>query len=156
MNWRKLLTSVLIIVTIILFVVATRQHDSNLALKSKLGTAYEEKIESFRNYVEDLQSATDSGDMISANHFYSETKSFPIKNDNLIKLLDQVNNQIDDSNEDGSMSASERKSLSENLNKLQLTLLDIIAYAEDDSMTWYKVIQPDDDGIQTIIDKRLK
>lgn len=155
MNWRKVLTVVLIITTIILFVVTTRQHDTNLALKEQLGTEYAEKVHSFRNYVEDLQSATDSGDTISTNHFYSEIKAFPVKNDQLIVLLNDINEQLDAIAEESVATAAERKKLSSNLNKLQLTLLDIIAYAKNDSMTWYTIINTKDAGLQKAINHKL-
>lgn len=140
MKWKKALTTVLIIATVILFVITVRQHDKNTALKEQLGTQYSEKVASFSNYIQDIQSANDSGDSISANHYYADVMAFPIKNEKLNAEMMAIYEELDNL-KDGKVSTSkEQKQLSEDLNALQLNLIKLKDYSKDDPMVWYDMI----------------
>lgn len=156
MNWKKALTTVLIITTVILFVISVRQHDTNTALKKQLGTQYAEKVDSFTKYAQDIQSANDSGELISSNHFYSEVSTFPIKNEQLKTEMVAIYEELANL-EDGKISTSkELKQLSEDLNALQLNLIDIKEYANDSPMKWYNMLHSDSEKLDQKIDNFYK
>lgn len=140
MNWKKALTTILIIATVVLFVIATRQNDTNTELKMQLGVQYEQKVQNFRNYVQDIQSANDSGETLSTNHFYSEMTSFPIQNEHLTAQMNDLYDELDDFSNGKAIPSEQRKQLSDDLNALQLNLMAIIAIPSDDPMDWYTLV----------------
>lgn len=156
MNWKKALTTVLIVATVTLFVIVVRQHDANIALKQQLGTQYAEKVKNFTNYIQDIQSASDSGESISANHYYSEVSAFPIKTDSLKAEMMAIYDELDNL-KDGKVSTSkERKQLSEDLNTLQLNLIKITNYSKGDSMKWYDMLHGDREEVDQTINAFYK
>ncbi|MBQ0138448.1 MAG: hypothetical protein KBT36_04055 [Kurthia sp.] len=156
MNWRKILTTILIIATVILFVVTVRQHDKTVDLQQQLGVQYSQKVQNFRNYVQDIQSANDTGDSISTNHYYSEINSFPIANKELNLQMNEIYDELDKIADGKSISSENRRKLSEDLNKLQLTLNEIIKFSENDSMTWYQMVNDEDSKVQQKITNHYK
>lgn len=152
MNWRKILFALLVVITVTLFVITVRQHDTTVGLKEEIGVQYTEKVQNFRTYIQDIQSALDSGESISLNHYYSEVKSFPIKNEHVTAHMNRILEQLEDSSNGKNMTSEERKKLSVELNELQRNLIIIIDYSEDDSLTWYDMGMNEDSKVQAEID----
>lgn len=156
MQWRKILTTILIVATVTLFVITVRQHDTNSDLKKDLGIQYAQKVQSFRVYVQDLQSANDTGDSISINNYYAESNSFPIKTRGLTDHMNRIYDEMDKISDGKAVTSTDRRQLSEDLNTLQLTLTDIIRFSNDDPITWYSMVNDENSKIQKVINKYYK
>lgn len=140
MNWKKALTTVLIVATVVLFVIATRQNDTNVELKTQLGIQYEQKVQNFRNYVQDMQSANDSGEALNTNHFYSEMTSFPIKNQHLTVQMNELYDELSGFSNGKAIPSEERKQLGDDLNDLQLNLIALMSIPSEDPLDWYTMV----------------
>lgn len=156
MNWRKMLTTILIVTTVILFVITMRQHDANVDLQQQLGVQYSQKVQNFRSYIQDIQSANDTGDSISTNHYYSEIHSFPIINKELTLQMNEIYEELDKIADGKSISSQDRRKLSQDLNTLQLTLTDIIKFSKNDPMIWYDMVKNEDSKVQEKITSHYK
>lgn len=153
MKWKKALTTVLIITTVVLFVVATRQNDTNIELKTQLGIQYELKVQNFRNYVQDIQSANDSGETISTNHYYSEMASFPIQNKHLMDQMNELYDELNNFSNGKAIPSEERKQLSDELNDLQLNLMALLSIPSEEPLDWYTMVNDSSSKQAKEIDK---
>lgn len=156
MRFTKYLVALLVIAVVILSVLFAREQDHNEALKQQLGEQYEIHISSSRNYIEDIQSAIDSGESINTNHFYTEIANFPINNAQLTAHFDQIHGLLAQLENGNQLKSKERKDLSYSLNELQLVLIDIITYADRDSERWYDIVNNPKSKIQSKINKHYE
>lgn len=153
MNWKKALTTLLIISTVVLFVIATRQNDTNVQLKTQLGVQYEQKVQSFRNYVQDIQSANDSGETLNTNHYYSEMASFPIQNKHLIDQMNELYDELNGFSNGKAIPSEKRKQLGDDLNELQLNLIALTSIPSEDPLDWYTMVNDSSSKQAKEIDK---
>lgn len=156
MRLTKYLIAALAIGFVILVVLFAREQDQNESLKQELGEQCELRIESIRNYVQDIQSAIDSGESINTNHFYTEISNFPIKNQNMTAHFDDIHSQLAQLESGQQFKSKDRISLSYSLNKLQLVLTDIITYADRDTSRWHDIVINPNSTIQSKINKHYE
>lgn len=156
MRLTKYLIALLIIGIVILAVLFAREQDQNATLKEELGDQYELRIESVRNYVQDIQSAIDSGESINTNHFYTEISNFPIKNQHMTSHFDDIHGQLAQIESGQQFKSKDRMELSYSLNKLQLVLTDIITYADRDAERWHDIVTNPNSKIQSKINKHYE
>ena len=156
MRLTKYLIAALAIGFVILVVLFAREQDQNESLKQELGEQYELRIESIRNYVQDIQSAIDSGESINTNHFYTEISNFPIKNQNMTAHFDDIHSQLAQLESGQQFKSKDRIALSYSLNKLQLVLTDIITYADRDTSRWHDIVINPNSTIQSNINKHYE
>lgn len=151
MKWKKIVTTLFIISTVILFVITMRQQDSNTKLKQQLGVEYSQNVAKFTNYAQDMQSANGSGDIVNSNHFYEEINDFPIQNNLLNREMMAIYEELSDLEDGKENTSANRKQLSEDLNALQLKLIEITAFSEGDSLKWYDMVNDENSEIQPMI-----
>lgn len=156
MRFTKYIIALFVIAVVFLSVLFAREQDHSESLKQQLGEQYEIRINSSRNYVEDIQSAIDSGESINTNHFYTEIANFPISNDKMTAHFDQIHAQLAKIENGHLLKSKERKELSYSLNELQLVLIDIITYADRDSERWYDIVSNPNSKIQSKINKHFE